>query len=110
MPCCAIERVGPRADRGIGPTLPVGEVVPALVAGAGPVGELVPGVAVRLEQRVGEAVGAGGSVLVLGRACGFTPPASTRGRREVIAGRAGESLGVRVVQGQGIRRDVVGLQ
>ena len=57
-------RVGGRADAEIVALLPVEVVVPALVAGAGPVGDLLPAVAGGLEHGVGPLVAPGQRVLV----------------------------------------------
>ena len=87
--------VGGRADAPVVALVPVEAVVPALVPGQGPVGDLLPPVAGRAEHRVGHLVPAGLDVVVgvAGRVGG------QRGAR-LDGQRVGADVGRRGVEGQ----------
>ena len=100
----------PGPDRLVRPALPVDEVVPALVAGPRPVADLVAVPAVLGQAMDGVVVLGRGAILVLGRACGRAPATRAGRRRQVVAAGPGQPLGVGVVEGQGVERQVVGLE
>ena len=101
-------RPGPTAS--YGRRCPVGEVVPALVPGPRPVGDLVAAEPGRAEAVHRQPVLRGRTVVVL-VLDGRRPPSSgSRLRRQVVTRRARQAFGVRIVQREGIRGDVIGLQ
>ena len=98
-------RAGP--DGLVRQALPVDQVVPALLAGASEVGQLVPGEAGRGEAVVQPLVHLGGAVgILLGRG-GGTPAPRPCARRQVVAKRARQAFGIGVVEGQGVGRHVI---
>ena len=98
-------RTGP--DGFVRLTVPVREVVPALVAGTGPVRDLVAAEARRAETIGGEAVLLRRPILVLTRRCLASPVTRPRAQRQVVAGRAGQALDVGIVERQRVCRDMV---
>ena len=84
--------------------------MPAPMAGSSPVADLVPVETGRVEPPVGVLVHRGGSILVLRRSRTVAPAARAGSNRQVIARRAGQALGVGVVERQGIQREVVRLE
>ncbi len=85
----AVEGVGARTDRLDRAALPVGQVVPALVAGSRPVRQLVPAEAGLGQPVEGDVVHRGGPILVLAATGPVAPAAGAD------AGRAGGRPGVR---------------
>ena len=78
----AIERVRARADRLVRPALPVGEVVPALVARRGPVADLV-----AAEPRLRETIGTAWWYCAAARSSSWRGRAPSRQRRAPGRGR-----------------------
>ncbi len=106
-PVEAVEGMGARPDGFDRTALPVGEVVPALMPGPGPVRQLV-----STEAGLGQAMRRrGGTSRRPGRRPGPSAPAraSVAPRRSSAGDRrpARSALGVRVVEDQGIQRQVV---
>ena len=102
----AVEGVGAGADRLVRPALPVGQVVPALVARAGPVRQLVPrkpASARRASARSYRPRPRSSSWPRRARSRQRRAPGSSAGGRPA----AGQALGVGVVEGQGVEREVV---
>src|SRR4029079_9731466 len=95
------------SDRLVGPTLPIGEVVPALMPRPGPVGDLVPTIAGAVQGDGGVVILLRRAVLVLRRDGLVAPAPGAAGRRQVVAPRAGQALGHRVVEGQRVQRQVI---
>ncbi len=106
----AVERVGAGTHRLVRLAGPVRQVVPALVAGAGPVRDLVAAEAGRGEAIDGEPVLVRRPVVVLLRTRPVAPAPGAAGRREVVAGGAGDALGVGVVERQRVGGHVVDAQ
>src|SRR5207253_9592121 len=98
----AVERMRPGSDRLVRSPLPVDLVVAALVSGSSPVADLVTTPSVGAEPMNGVVVLGGGPVLVLLRDRDIAPPAGAAARGQVIAVRAGQPLGIRIVEGQGV--------
>ena len=102
----------PGPDRLVRPALPVGQVVAALVAGPGPVARSRS----RAKPAAREPVGRRGRTSPAARSSSWPGRGRARAsggrrrRRQVVAARAGQALGVGVVEGQGVERQVVGLE
>ena len=105
----AVERVRARADRLVRQPAPVGQVVPALVAGTRPVRDLVAAPAVGRKP-----VGRHASYCAAARSSSCSRRARSRQRRAPGGvGRwsprgPGQSLCPRIVEGQGVEPEVVG--
>ena len=95
---------GPRPSVGGGP---VGQVVPAGVPGRAQLEISYQREAGGREALVGQLVQVGGAVLVLLRRGRVAPASRARAERQVVAGRAGQALGVGVVERQRVGREVV---
>ena len=106
----AVERVRPGPDRLVRPPHPVREVVPALASGPSPVRDLVAPEAGRTQPLHRQPVLRGRPIVVLLVDRCRPPAPRTRARRQVVAHRARQALGVRVVERQGIGGDVIRLE
>src|SRR5439155_20092401 len=101
------ECVRPGADRLVRQAAPVGEVMAALMARAGPVADLVPLVPGSRQPAVGDLVHRRGAVVVLAAPRLLAPAACAGTEREVVPGWPRQPLCIRVVERQRVQRQVI---